>query len=62
MRNNEKNVWIAVLLVCFLCVGCAKEEERWSGAGIHFVVIMPFDTSILKKSWFANEIAYNSYQ
>lgn len=35
-------------------------EWRWSG--IQFVIIMPFDTSIPQKSWFAERIAYNSYQ
>lgn len=35
---------------------------QWSGSGIRFVIIMPFDTSVPKKSWFAMRIAYDSYQ
>ena len=48
--------------VGFMDLADGGSVVEWSGSGIHFVIILPFDTSVPKKSWFAQKIAYNSYQ
>lgn len=48
--------------VAFLDLEGGGSALEWSGYDIRFVIIMPFDTSVPKKSWFAQRIAYDSYQ
>lgn len=69
----KKYVWIVVLLVCFLCVGCAKEEDKWTGElvesadeveeklGIKMGMAEDVEGTYTSVG-FANEIAYDSYQ
>lgn len=48
--------------VCFLDLEGGGSALEWSGSGIRFMVIMPFDTSVPRKSRFAEQILYKSYQ
>ena len=27
----KKSIWIAAFFMCLSCVGCAKEEDEWTG-------------------------------